>query len=106
MRPLYLQKRFLTLISMCSTSTSRNPKSSCLNACVGIAVFSILWSDLISSSFFVIQHEKRDLEDILGFLLQIAAVARSIYRMVTVYMHSEKLERFFLSIQRIYDERN
>lgn len=106
MQPLKLNQKFLTLVNLCAPSDNVTRPELLLHATVGIYVFVTLCSDLISSSFFVIQYKKRDLEDVLGSVLQIAAVSSNIFGMVTVFILAKRLRGIFCLFQRIYNECN
>lgn len=104
MQPLKLNQKFLTLVSLCAPSDHVMRPEIMLNAAIGIYVFVTLCLDFISSSFFVIQYKKRDLEDVLGSVLQIAAVSSNIFGMITVYAASKQLRTIFSLFQTIYND--
>lgn len=106
MRPLELNQKFLTLVSLCAPPDDVTRPEILWNAAVGLYVFVTLWSDLISSTFFLIQYKKRELEDVLGSILQIAAVSSNIFGMVTVFVLSKRLQNIFFLFEKIYNECN
>lgn len=106
MRPLKLNQKFLTLVSLRASPDDITRPEKLLNTAVGLYVFVTFCLDLISSSFFVIQYKKRELEDVLGSVLQIAAVLSNIIAMSHVFMHSKQLQGIFSQFQAIYNECN
>lgn len=106
LQPLKLNQKFLTLVNLCAPPDNVTRPQILLHAVVGIYVFVTLWSDLISSSFFLIQYKKRDLEDVLGSVLQVAAVTSNIFGMITVYALDKRLRDIFSLYQKIYNECN
>lgn len=104
MQPLKLNQKLFTLVNLCTPSENITRFEVRLNVAVGIYVFVTLCLDLISSSFFVIQYKKRDLEDVLGSILQISAVSSNIFGMVTVFIYGNRLRGIFSRFQQIYDE--
>lgn len=106
MQPLKLNQKFLTLVSLCAPADHVTRPEVLFNTCIGIYVFVTLCFDFVSSSFFVIQYKKRDLEDVLGSVLQIAAVSSNIYGMVSVFVASKRLRAIFSLFQTIYNDCN
>lgn len=104
MQPLKLNQKFLTLVSLCAPTGHVTRSEIILNAAVGLYVFVTLCLDFVSSSFFVIQYKKRGLEDVLGSIMQIAAVSSNIFGMVTVFGASKRLRTIFSLYQAIYND--
>lgn len=106
MQPLKLNQKFLTLVGLCAPADDVSAGKMLLYAAVGLYVFVTLWSDFISSSFFLIQYKIRDMEDVLGSMLQTAAVTSNIFGMASTFMLSKRLRGVFLLLQTIYNECN
>lgn len=106
MQPLKLNQRFLTLVGLCAPADDVSFGKVLLYTGVGLYVFVTLCSDFVSSSFFLIEYKIRDMEDVLGSMLQTAAVTSNILGMVTTFLLSKRLRGVFLLFQRIYDECN
>lgn len=106
MQPLKLNQKFLTLVGLCAPADNVSVGKILLYSAVGLYVFVTLWSDFISSSFFLIQYKKRDMEDVLGSMLQTAAVSSNIFGMASTFMLSKRLRGVFSLFQTIYNECN
>lgn len=106
MQPLKLNQKFLTLVGLCAPADDVSIGKIVLYTAVGLYVFVTLWSDLISSSFFLIQYKIRDMEDVLGSMLQTAAVTSNIVGMASTLLLSKRLRGVFLLFQTIYNECN
>lgn len=106
MQPLKLNQKFLTLVGLCAHADDVSVGKILLHAAVGIYVFVTLWSDFISSSFFLVQYKIRDMEDVLGSMLQTAAVTSNIFGMASTFFLSKRLRGVFLLFQTIYNECN
>lgn len=105
-QPLKLNQKFLTLVGMCAPPDNTSIGKLLLYTSVGLYVFVTLCSDLISSSFFLIQYKRRDMEDVLGSMLQTAAVFSNIFSMITTFQLSKRLRGVFSLLQTIYNECN
>lgn len=106
MQPLKLNQQFFTLVGLCAPADNVSIGKLLLYTAVGLYVFVTHWSDLISSSLFLIQYKKRDMEDVLGSMLQTAAVSCNIFGMASTFMLSKRLRGVFSSFQTIYNECN
>lgn len=106
MQPLKLNQKFLTLVNLCAPPDDVTRPKVLLHATIGVYVFLTLWSDLISSSFFLFQYKTRDLQDVLGSVLQIAAVSSNIFGMITVFLHAKSLRNIFYLFKKMYNECN
>lgn len=106
LQPLKMNQKFLTLVNLCAPPDDVSRGRILLHGAVGLYVFLTLWSDFITSSFYIVQYKKRDLEDILGSVLQSAAVSSPIFGMVTTYLQRNRLRGIFHLYQQIYDECN
>lgn len=103
MQPLQWNQKFLTLVSLCAPPDDVSHTKVLLHAALGIYVFVTLCLDLTSSSLFVIQYKKHDMEDILGSVLQTAAVSGVAFVGVSVFMLSKQLyspciKRFIMNV--------
>lgn len=105
-QPLELNQKFLTLVRLCAPDDNTSFRELLLHTAVGLYVFVTHWSDLISSSFFLIQYKRRDMEDVLGSMLQTAAVSCNIFGMASTFMLSKRLRGVFSLFQTIYNECN
>lgn len=106
MQPLKLNQKFLTLVNLCAPPDDVTRSQALLHTVLGVYIFVTLCLDLISSSFFLIQYKKRDLEDVLGSILQIAAVSSNIFGMVAVFPLAKRLRNIFSLYQKIYNDCN
>lgn len=106
LQPLELNQKFLTLVGLCAPADNVSSAKVLLYTTVGLYVFITLCSDFISSSFFLIQYKKRDMEDVLGSMLQTAAVSSNIFGMASTFMLSKRLRGVFSLLQTIYKNCN
>lgn len=105
-QPLELNQKFLTLVGLCAPADHVGIGKILLYTTVGLYVFVTLWSDFISSSFFLVQYKIRDMEDVLGSMLQTAAVTSNIFGMASTFLLSKRLRGVFSLFQTIYNECN
>lgn len=101
-----MNEKFLTLVGLCEPPPDVTTFELCLNTAVGLYVLTTLCLDFISSSFFVIQYKKREMEDILGSILQVAAVASEIIGMISLFAFRKQMKDTFSLFQTIYNECN
>lgn len=106
MQPLRLNQKFLTLVSLCAPPDDASGAEVFFYGVVGLYVFVTLCSDFISSSLFLIQWKTHVLEEVLGSVLQTAAVSGNICGMVSLFVLSKRFKGVFSLYQQIYDSSN